>query len=298
MTVADKLVLAGPASEDLAKSLAARMETELLKGEFKTFPDGESKFTCDGKVSGRRVFVVQSTYPPVDQHLMQLFMAAHHLSQEGAKVTAVVPYLAYARQDKEFLPGESVTLGVISHLMRSAGVRRLVTVDIHSPEGLALFSFPIHSVSAIPSLADYARKTMNLKNPVVVAPDFGASKRTEAFASLYGAKLLQLSKSRDKVTGEVTVKKQALEVKGKEVMIVDDVISTGGTVAAATEMLLGEGASQVYAICVHGLFVGDAAHKLEKAGVKTILATNTVPCGYSVVDVSEPIASHLMTLDE
>ena len=298
MAVAEKLVLAGPASEELAKSLAERMGCELLKADFRVFPDGESKFTCEGKVSGKTVLVVQSTYPPVDQHIMQLLIAAHHLSQEGARVTAVVPYLAYARQDKEFLPGEGVTLGVVSHLMRSAGVRRLVTVDIHSPEGLALFSFPIHSVSAIPSLADYARKTMNLRNPVVVAPDFGASKRTEAFASLYGTSLLQLSKSRDRVTGEVKVKKQVLEVKGKDVMIVDDVIQRGDTVAAATEMVLGEGASRVYAICVHGLFVGDAVRKLEKAGVNGIVSTNTVPCAYSVVDVSEPIASHLRTLDE
>lgn len=298
--MAHKLVLAGPASEDIAKSLAERMEGELLKADFKVFPDGESKFTCDAKVSGKTVYLVQSTYPPVDQHLMQLLMAAHQLSQEGARVTAVVPYLAYARQDKEFLPGETITLGVISHLMRSAGVRRLVTVDIHSPEGLALFSFPIHSVSAIPSLADYVRKTMNLMNPVVVAPDFGTSKRTEAFAALYGAKMLQLSKTRDKVTGEVEVKvrKPDLDVKGKEVLIVDDMISTGGTVAAAAELVLGEGASKALAICVHGLFVGEAVRKLDKAGVKTILSTNTVPCSYSAVDVSEPIASHLRTLDD
>ena len=298
MAVAAKLVLAGPASEELAKSLAERMETQLLKAEFKVFADGEAKFTCDAKVSGKTVYLVQSTYPPVDQHLMQLFIAAHQMSQEGARVTAVVPYLAYARQDKEFLPGESVTLGLVSHLMRSAGVRRLVTVDIHSPEGLGLFSFPIHSVSAIPSLADYARKTMNLKDPVVLAPDFGASKRTEAFASLYGAKLLQLSKSRDRLTGEVKVKKQSLEVKGKDVMIVDDVIQRGDTVAAAAELVLGEGASKVYAFCVHGLFVGDAVRKLEKAGVEKILSTNTVPSPYSAVDVSEPIFSHIRTLDE
>jgi ribose-phosphate pyrophosphokinase len=298
VAVAKKLVLAGPASEELAKSLATRMEIELLKSEFKVFADGESKFTCDGKVSGKTVYLVQSTYPPVDQHLMQLFIAAHQLSQEGARVTAVVPYLAYARQDKEFLPGESITLGVVSHLMRSAGVRRLVTVDIHSPEGLALFSFPIHSVSAIPNLADYARKTMNLKSPVVVAPDFGASTRTEAFASLYGVKLQQLSKSRDRVTGVVKVKEKALDVKGKEVMIVDDVIQRGDTVAAATELVLGQGASKVFAICVHGLFVGDAVRKLEKAGVEKIISTNTVPSAYSTVDVSEPISSHLRTLDE
>lgn len=296
--MAAKFALAGPASEELAKSIAVRMGIETLKAEFKVFADGESKFTCDAKLSGKTVYLVQSTYPPVDQHLMQLFIAAHQLSQEGARVVAVVPYLAYARQDKEFLPGEGVTLGVVSHLMRSAGVRRVVTVDIHSPEGLALFSIPIHSVSAVPSMADHARKTLNLKDPAVIAPDFGASKRTEAFASLYGAKLLQLSKSRDRVTGAVTMKKQALDVKGKEVMIVDDVVQRGDTMAAATELVLGEGASKVYGLCVHGLFIGEAVHKLEKAGVSKILSTNTVPSAYSAVDVSEPIASHLRTLDD
>jgi len=298
VSVAEKLVVAGPASEGLANSIAERMEAKLLKSEFKVFPDGETKFTCEAKVSGKNVLIVQSTYPPVDQHLMQLLIAAHQLSQEGARVTAVVPYLGYARQDKEFLPGEGVTLGVISHLMRSAGVRRLVTVDIHSPEGLALFSFPIHSVSAIPSLADNARKTMALKNPVVISPDFGASKRTEAFAHLYGTKLLQLEKSRDRVTGQVKVKQSDLPVKGAEVLIVDDQIQTGGTVAAAAELVTGQGAAKVVALCVHGLFVGNAIEKMEKAGVKSIVSTNTIPSKYSTVDVSEPIASHLRTLDE
>lgn len=298
MTVAEKLVVAGPASEGLAKSISERIEAKLLKSEFKVFPDGESKFTCDAKVAGKNVIIVQSTYPPVDQHLMQLFIASHQLSQEGARVTAVVPYLGYARQDKEFLPGEGVTLGIVSHLMRSAGVRRLVTVDIHSPEGLALFSFPVHSVSAIPNLADYARKTMVLKKPVVIAPDLGASKRTEAFAQLYGAKLLQLEKSRDRVTGQVSVRKSELPVEDAEVLVVDDQIQTGGTVAATAELVLGQGAKEVIALCVHGLFVGNATEKMEKAGVKTIVSTNTVPGAYSAVDVSEPIASHLRTLDE
>ncbi len=292
------MVLPGPASEELGKSLAAKLGLPLLKSEFKVFPDGESKFTVDEKVSGKTVYLVQSTHPPVDQHLMQLLIAAHQLSQDGARVTAVAPYLAYARQDKEFMPGEGVSLGIVAHMMRSAGVRRLVTVDIHSPEGLSLFSFPIHSVSAIPNLADYARSKLDLKNPVVVAPDFGASKRTEAFAALYGAKFLQLSKSRDRVSGEVKLKKSALGVKGKEVLIVDDIISTGGTVRAAAEAVLEQGATTALAVCVHGLFVGDAAQKLEKAGVKTIVGTNTVPGKYSLVDVTEPIASHLGTLDD
>lgn len=294
----DRLVLAGPASEELGRSLAEKLGEKILESEFKVFPDGESKFTVREKVAHKTVLLVQSTYPPVDQHLMQLLLAAHHLSQEGAKVTAVVPYLAYARQDKEFLPGEGVTLAAVARLMRSAGIRRLVTVDIHSTEGLALFPFPIYSVSAIPALAGYVKEKLNPANPVVIAPDFGASKRTEAFASLLGAKFLQLAKKRDRSTGEVTVQETPLDVKGKDVLIVDDIISTGGTVKAAAEAVLSQGANSATAVCVHALMVGDALDKLERAGVRKIVGTNTLQGKYCQVDVAETIASHLKTVDD
>ena len=296
--MAEKLVLAGPASEELGRSVAERLGLTLLGAEFKVFPDGESKFTLNEKVSGKSVLLIQSTHAPVDQHLFQLLLAAHQLSEEGAKVTAVVPYLAYARQDKEFLPGEGVTLGVIAHLMRSMGVRRLVTVDIHSAEGLALFSFPTYSVSAIPSLVNYAKEKLDLRDPVVISPDFGGSKRTEAFAQLYGAKFLQLSKTRDRTTGDVSVQESKLEVEGKEVVIVDDIISTGGTVRAAAQAVLKQGARKAVAVCVHGLFVGDAVQRLEDASVGPIVCTNTVPGKHSRVDVADALASHLRTLEE
>jgi len=296
--VAEKLVLAGPASEELAKSIAGKLGLPVVSAEFRVFPDGESKFTLSEKVAGKSVFLIQSTHPPVDQHLFQLLLASHQLSEGGAKVTAVVPYLAYARQDKEFLPGEGVTLGIVAHLMRSAGIRRLITVDIHSAEGLALFSFPTYSVSAIPSLVSYAKKELDLKDPVVISPDFGGSKRTEAFAQLYGARMLQLSKTRDRTSGEVSMSDSMLDVSGKEVLIVDDIISTGGTVRAAAEAVLRQGAKKALAICVHGLFVGDALQKLEKASVGRIVCTNTVPGEFSKVDVSEALASHLGTLEE
>lgn len=294
----EKLVLAGPASEELGRSVAEKLGLQLLGAEFRVFPDGESKFTLNEKVTGKTIYVVQSTHQPVDQHLFQLLLASHQLSEEGGKVTAVVPYLAYARQDKEFLPGEGVTLGVVAHLMRSAGIRRLVTVDIHSAEGLGLFSFPIYSVSAIPSLVDYAQTKLDLKDPVVVAPDFGGSKRGEAFARLYGTKFLQLAKTRDRTSGDVSMKESNLEVNGKEVVIVDDIISTGGTVKAAADSVLGQGAKKALAICVHGLFVGDAVQKLEGAHVSPIVSANTVPNKFAKVDISEALASHLRTLED
>ena len=296
--MAEKLVLAGPASEELGRALSEKLGLSMLAAEFRVFADGESKFTLHEKVEGKSVFVVQSTYNPVDQHMFQLLLASHQLSEAGAKVTAVVPYLAYARQDKEFLPGEGVTLGVIAHLMRSMGVRRLVTVDIHSAEGLALFSFPTYSVSAIPSLVGYVRAELGLKDPVVMSPDFGGSKRTEAFAQLYGAKFLQLSKTRDRTTGGVSVRESQLDVTGREVIIVDDIISQGDTVKAAADAVIKQGAKQVLAVCVHGLFAGDALQKLEKTAVGPIICSNTVPSKFSKVDVSDALASHLRTLEE
>ena len=278
--------------------MSEKLGLPMLAAEFRVFADGESKFTLHEKVEGKSVFVVQSTYNPVDQHMFQLLLASHQLSEAGARVTAVIPYLSYARQDKEFLPGEGITLGVIAHLLRSMGVRRLVTVDIHSAEGLALFSFPTYSVSAIPNLVDYVKAEVDLKDPLVMSPDFGGSKRTEAFAQLYGARFLQLSKTRDRATGGVSMRESQMDVAGKEVVIVDDIISQGDTVKAAADAVLKQGAKRVLAVCVHGLFVADALQKLEKASVEPIICTNTVPSRFSKVDVSEALASHLRTLEE
>jgi ribose-phosphate pyrophosphokinase len=296
--LAQRFLLPGPASEALGRTVASKLGLELLKAEFKVFPDGESKFSLAEEVSGKGVIIVQSTYPPVDRHLFQLLLASHHLSQEGAKVTAVVPYLAYARQDKEFLPGEGVTLGTIAHLMRSTGVKRLVTVDIHSAEGLSLFSFPAYSVSAVPILAGYAKENLDLTNVAIISPDFGASKRTEAFASLYGASHIQLAKTRDRKTGDVMVKDVTLDVGGRDIVIVDDIISTGGTIKAAAQTVFSQGARKVVAVCTHGLFVGDALQKLEKAGVSKLVGTNTVQGEFTQVDVSDAIVSHLKTLED
>ena len=294
----EKLVLPGPASLELGGALAEKLGLPLLKASFTVFSDGETKFSSEEDVAGKSIMLVQSTHPPVDQHLFQLLLASHYLSEGGAKVTAVVPYLAYARQDKEFLPGEGVTLGVVAHLMRSAGVRRLVTVDIHSAEGLSLFSFPAYSVSAIPSLVEYAKEKLSLDEPVVISPDFGGSKRTEAFASLYGAKFLQLSKTRDRTSGEVSIKEAEIDVKGRDVIIVDDIISTGGTIKASAEAVLKQGARSASALCVHGLFVGPALDNLKKVPLKNLISTNTVPGEHSKVDVSDALASHLRTLEE
>jgi ribose-phosphate pyrophosphokinase len=296
--VAERVIVGGPASQELANSLSKRLKLPLLSLDVAEFADGETKIKFNENVEGVHAILVQSTYPPVDKHLMQLFLVAHHLSQEGARIHAVIPYLAYARQDKQFLRGEVVSLGVVSHLLRSVGVGRIITVDIHSVEGLSLFSIPTYSVSAIPSMVQYIKKNVSVSNPAVIAPDFGSSKRTEAFATLFGAEYIQLSKQRDRLTGKVKIEAQDLKIKNRDVIIVDDIISTGGTIMAASEMLRKAGAGRIIVTCVHPLLVKDAYEKLIAAGVDEILGTNTVPSKVSKIDAAEVIMSHLATLTE
>ncbi len=288
--------MVGPSSQDFGTKLAKRMGLPLLAVTTTEFPDGEIKYKFDEKLGGLEVLLVQSTYPPADRHYMQLFLASHHMSQEGARVHAVIPYLGYARQGRAFLPGEIVSLGIVAHLLRSVGVQRVTTVDMHSAEGLALFSMPVYSVSAIPGLAQYVKTHVKLEDPLIVAPDAGSLKRTEAFAALYGAKFVQFKKSRDRITGRIRMEAPKLTVKGRDCVIVDDVITTGGTVAASTELLKKSGARKVVSACVHAVLLGETYEKLIKAGVDEIIGTNTVPSRVSKVDATEPMAAYLRTI--
>lgn len=290
------LVAAGPASLDIAANLSAKLGAKLATIESTDFPDGESKIRVVDDVRNKSVIVVQSTYPPVDKHFMQILLLSHKLSEEGAEVHAVIPYLGYARQDKEFLKGEIVSLGVIAHLLRSVGVKRLVTVDIHSMQGLGLFSFPVYSTSAIPLLAEYVRNNFELQNPIAISPDFGSSTRVEAFAAVLKCDHVSFKKTRDRVTGEVKTEEVKLDLRGRDAVIIDDMISTGGSVVKASQLLKKNGARKVIATCTHAVLVGGAADKLKAAEVDEIVSTNTIPTKYSKVDVSPLISSYFETL--
>jgi ribose-phosphate pyrophosphokinase len=292
----DWLIAAGPASLDVASNLAAKLSSKLVTIEATDFPDGESKLRIVDDVSNKRVIIVQSTYPPVDKHLMQLLLLSHKMSEEGAEVHAVVPYLGYARQDKEFLKGEVVSLGVISHLLRSVGVKRMVTVDIHSVQALGLFSFPVYSTSAISSLAEYIKSNYDLKSPIAVSPDFGSSTRVEAFAAVLKSEHVSFKKTRDRKTGEVRTVDQNLNLKGRDAIIIDDMISTGGSVVKCTQLLKKYGATRVIASCTHPVLVGGAMEKMKSSGIDDLVSTNTIPSKYSKVDVTPLISSYFETL--
>ena len=280
-------MIAGPASSDLADRVAKRLSAHLVAVELRVFSDGESKMKM-GRV-GKNCIIVQSTYPPADTHLMQALMMAVRCAEGARDVCAVIPYLAYARQDRAFLEGEVVSIALVAKLLQSAGVGHVITVDIHSQLAMSYFA-SVQNVSSIPLLAEYASK-MKLRRPIAVSPDAGGADRAKEFAKHSKTDMFALKKSRDRTTGEVTVdEKLDIDVSGRDAILIDDMISSGGSMVKAAEVLHKKGAGKVYAMCAHALLIGDAAQRLKAAGVQDIIATNSVPGEYAKVDLSPAIA--------
>jgi len=283
-------VIAGNSSEEIAKKLSKKLKGNLIKTEIRIFPDGESKITLKGKISKGKIIVVQSIFPPVDSNLFQALSLISKAREYSSEVVIVVPYLGYARQDREFLPGEIVSMKVLGQLFKGVGASKIIVVDIHSKIGLKLFRIKSENVTAIPDLVGYFKK-LNLKNPLVISPDQGGKQRAKEFADEYKSEFLALKKQRDRKTGKVQIKTENLdEVQGRDLVIVDDMISTGGSIIKATEFLKKQKCKRVFVACTHALLIDNAEKKIRKAGVAKIISTNTIPGKTSIVDVSNTIA--------
>lgn len=292
--MSDLTVVAGPSSPELAARVAAHLDAALVQAELRVFSDGESKIRLTGPV-GERCVLVQSTHPPTDSHLLQAMMIASKCSESGAKVCAVIPYFAYARQDRAFLEGEVVSIALVARLLEASGVSSVVTVDMHSQAGLAHFA-RIKNITSMPLLAQHAAR-MDLSRPIVVSPDAGGAARAEEFAKLLKTDSVALKKSRDRKTGEVTVDPNVgADVSGRDAILVDDMISSGGSIVKAAEVLKKAGAKKIYAMCAHALLIGDAAKNIHAAGVQEILATNSIPGKYASVDLSKQLAEAALSL--
>jgi len=282
-------VIGGNASKDLAKRIARRLKAKYVDADTRTFPDGESKITFRHNLKKSVVLVVQSTYPPVDTNLLQILSIISEVKKISSKIYAIMPYMGYARQDRQFLNGEIVTMSVVAKMLQAAGAKKAIVVDIHSKTALRHFKIPTENVSAIPELVKYLKK-LKLKNPVVVSPDTGGSLRAKKFADVLKSDFIVLKKSRNRKTGKVSIQSTKADVNGKDLIIVDDIISTGGSVVKATQFLKKQKCKRVFVVCTHGLLVGDAEKNIKKAGVAQIISTNTIPRSISKVDVSGVIA--------
>ncbi len=282
-------VVGGNASKDLAKRIARRLKAKYVDVDTRTFPDGESKITFRHNLKKSVVLIVQSTYPPVDTNLLQILSIISEVKKISSKIYAIMPYMGYARQDRQFLNGEIATMSVVAKMLQAAGAKKAIVVDIHSKTALRHFKIPTENVSAIPELAKYLKK-LKLKNPIVVSPDTGGSLRAKKFADILKSDFITLKKSRNRKTGKVSIQSTKADVKGKDLIIVDDIVSTGGSVVKATQFLKKQKCKRVFVVCTHGLLVGDAEKNIKKAGVTQIISTNTIPRSISKVDVSGVIA--------
>ncbi len=285
-------VISGNASSDLAKRIARRLKAPYIKTEKKVFPDGESKITINQIPKKSIVLVVQSTYPPVDSNLLELLSIVSKVQKFSSKVYAIIPYMGYARQDREFLGGEIVTISVIGKLLKAAGVKKILTVDIHSKLALKELKISSENVSAMEELVKHFKK-MKMKDPLVVSPDMGGQERAEKFASLLKTEFIALKKHRDRRTGKVNILSEKVNVKNRDLILVDDMISTGGSIVKATQFLKKQKCGRVFVACTHALLVNNATKKIKSAGVSQIISTNTIPGGSAKVDVSRVISDVL-----
>ena len=285
-------VVSGNASTDLAKRIARKLKSPYIKTEKKIFPDGESKITINQIPKKSVVVVVQSTYPPVDSNLLELLSIVSKVQKFSSKVYAVIPYMGYARQDREFLGGEIVTIGVVGRLLKAAGVKKVLTVDIHSKLALKEIKISSENVSATDVLVKYFKK-LKMKEPLVVSPDMGGQERAKKFASLLKTDFIALKKHRDRRTGKVNILSGKVNVQNRDLILVDDMISTGGSIVKATQFLKKQKCRRIFVACTHALLVNDAAKKIKNAGVSQIISTNTIPGESAKVDVSRVISNAL-----
>jgi len=271
-------ILSGSANPTLAEQIAGKLDIKLTARTLERFPDGELHIEIQESVRGHDVYLVQPTCPPVDENLLELLLLADACRRAGAvRLTAVMPYFGYARQDRRSSGREPVGARVVADLIETSGIGRLVTVDLHSRAVESAFAMPLEHLSAVDILAQGLRPYVR-DNSVIVSPDLGAVKMAERYAEFFGLPVAIIHKTR--ISGErVKVQRIVGDVRDKEAIIIDDMISTGGTIEQAIKALLDAGCStsRFNVVTSHGLFVGAAAAGLAKLPIERLYVSDSVP---------------------
>ncbi|HEX9371165.1 MAG TPA: ribose-phosphate pyrophosphokinase [Roseiflexaceae bacterium] len=269
-------IFSGNANRALALEIASYLNINLGRAIVGRFKNGESRVKLEENVRGSDVFVVQPTCTPVNEHLMELLLLIDALRRaSAARVTAVVPYYGYAKQEKKTTGREPISAKLVANLIRTAGANRVLTMDLHAPAIEGFFDIPVDHLQAGPLLADYIRE-LNLPRPVVVSPDAGGVGRANSFRERIGAGLAIIAKQRPQ-PDVAEVLEMVGEVEGRTAIVVDDMISTGGTLAEAARALKERGALAVYACATHGIFAGDALGIIGQSMLVETVVTNTIP---------------------
>lgn len=297
-----KYVIVGPASQILGVRIAQKLDVKHINTFFKTFPDGERYIRLnledESLLKGQEVIIVQSTGPSTsgDQNarLLELFMIIDAVKRIGAaKITVVTPYLAYARQDKVFRPGESEFAKAVLRLLNSMEIDEFYVVDIHAPEVLQELECKAVNIDSMKLLADHI-KALGAENIVVVSPDEGARERSKAFAEHFGedVPVEVFEKKRDVKTGDVTMS-GSLDLENKNVVISDDIIATGGTMSKAIRIAKKNGAKKVFAVATHALLLQNAKYRIIEAGADKIIGTDSIDNEAAKVSLAKIIVDYL-----
>lgn len=273
-------IFTGNANPDLAKEICAYLCIPLGSAVIKRFSDGEVNVEIRDNVRGVDVFVIQPTSPPVNDHLMELLILMDGLKRASAKrVTAVLPYYGYARQDRKVLPRAPITAKLVADLLTAAGVSRLLTMDLHAGQIQGFFNIPVDHLYSAPVLLEYIKEKYGNENDIViVSPDAGGVERARAFAKRLSASLAIIDKRR-LAPNVAEVMNIIGEVEGKTAILLDDMVDTAGTLAQSADALRRKGARHVYACATHAVLSGPAIDRLEKSEIEELVVTNTIPLG-------------------
>ncbi len=274
----DVIIFAGSSNRALAEDICRYLGTRLASADVGRFSDGETQVEVIENVRGGDVFVIQSTCPPTNDHLMELLLILDALKRASAgRITAVVPYYGYARQDRKVSPRVPISAKLVADLITTAGAARVLTMDLHAGQIQGFFNIPVDNVYATPVLLRYIRENVVDDEPVtVVSPDAGGVERARAFAKHLKANLAIIDKRRA-AANQVAEMHIIGEVTGRVAVIVDDIVDTAGTIVAAADALRGAGAQQVFACCTHPVLSGPAIERLTASSLKKLIVTNTIP---------------------
>jgi ribose-phosphate pyrophosphokinase len=269
-------IFSGTANPSLAKSICEFLNVPLGDLMVSRFSEGEIRIKINEDVRGRDIFIVQPTCPPVNDNVIELLIMIDAFRRASARrITAVLPYYGYARQDRKDQPRVPITAKLMANIITTAGADRVLSMDLHAQQIQGFFDIPVDHLYALPVIVNYFRQK-NLKDLMVVSPDVGGIKMARAFAKVLGTDLAVVDKRRWG-PNEVEVMNLIGDVKGRSVLIPDDMISTGGSMVQAVGAILKAGATEVYACCSHGILSGNAVEKLQNSPLKEIVITDSIP---------------------
>jgi len=286
-------IFSGSSNKELAESIAKNFGQELGKTSISHFSDGEFQPSFEESVRGCDVFIIQSTYPPTDNLFELLLMVDAAKRASARRIVAVIPYFGFARQDRKDQPRVPIGSKLIANMLTAAGVSRVMTMDLHADQIQGFFEVPVDHLYASAVFSE-AIKDLNLPNLVMASPDMGGSKRAYAYAKHLESDVVICYKQRKKAN---KVDKMFLigEVEGKDVMLVDDMIDTAGTLTKAANIMVEKGAKSVRAICTHPILSGDAFNRIENSSLTELIVTDTIPLKHKsdkirVISVAELFA--------